>query len=477
MTDSTLATAGQTAGPDTPAQALGVVVLAAGMGTRMRSNRPKVLHPVAGRPMLRHVLDAVEVLGPQRCVVVIGPDQQVVGELAAPYATAVQRQRLGTGHAVLSARDALGSLAADPKADVLVVCGDTPLLTAATLQRLQTAKADARAGMAVLGFRAADPGGYGRLVTGDGGLLQRIVEAKDAGPDELAIELCNAGVMLARADLLFDCLARVGNANAKGEYYLTDTVALARDAGARCAVALADEEETHGVNSRAELAAAEAAMQRRLRQRALDGGATLVAPETVFLSADTELAPDVTVEPHVVFGPEVRVAQDAVIRSFTHLTGARIGPGAEVGPYARLRPGAQVGERAKVGNFVEIKNAELQRGAKANHLSYLGDTTVGEGANVGAGTITCNYDGFLKYRTEIGAGAFIGSNTALVAPVTVGAGAIVAAGSVVTVDVPADALGVARAQQKTVEGAGARFRRARQAAKDAAKADKSSGKQ
>ena len=442
---------------------LGVVVLAAGQGTRMRSSRPKVLHPVAGKAMLRHVLDAVEQLQPARCVVVVGPGQTAVAEAAAPHATAWQTERLGTGHAVQCAQAALGDLAADPHAELLVTCGDTPLLTAATLAGLRRTRAEQQADMAVLGFQATDPGAYGRLVLDGDGFLRRIVEAKDASPDELAIDRCNAGVLLARADLLFEALARVTDDNAKGEYYLTDVVAVARGDGARIAVALSPESEMQGVNSRADLAAAEAIMQQRLRTRALEQGVTLVAPETVFLSHDTALSPDVTVEPQVVFGPGVSVAEGATIKAFSHLEGARVGASAQVGPYARLRPGTVLGEGCRVGNFVETKNAELGAGAKANHLTYLGDTVVGAAANIGAGTITCNYDGYLKHRTEIGAGAFIGSNSALVAPVTVGAGAIVGAGTTLTQDVADDALAVGRAQQRTVASGGTRFRTARQA--------------
>jgi bifunctional UDP-N-acetylglucosamine pyrophosphorylase/glucosamine-1-phosphate N-acetyltransferase len=450
-----------------PIARLAVVVLAAGQGTRMRSSRPKVLHPVAGRSMLRWVLDGVEALDPARCVVVVGPQQSCVAEAAAPYATAIQTQRLGTGHAVGCARAALGELAADPGTEVLVLCGDTPLITAETLADLRRTRAERGAGLAVLGFRAGDPGAYGRLILDADGDLARIVEAKDANAEERAIDRCNAGVMLARADLLFELLARVGNDNAKGEYYLTDVVALARRAGERCAVALGTETDAMGVNSRAELARAEAAMQRRLRARAMAGGVSLQAPDTVFFSHDTVLEADVSVEPHVVFGPGVEVGEGATIKAFSHLEGARVGAGAHVGPYARLRPGTVLGEGSRIGNFVETKNAKLAGGAKANHLTYLGDVEVGANANVGAGTITCNYDGFLKHTTRIGEGAFIGSNTALVAPVTVGAGAIVGAGTTLTHDVPDDALAVARGQQRTVEGGGARFRASREKAKAA----------
>ncbi len=427
----------------------------------MRSTRPKVLHEVAGRSMLAHVLANVAALDPAEVVVVVGPDMPQVAEAAAPHRTVVQQERLGTGHAVQSVQSALGGLIESPDAEVLVVCGDTPLMTAATLERLRAARRDRQAGLSVLGFQAAEPGGYGRLVTGNDGALLRIVEAKDASPEELALDTCNAGLICARADLLFELLARVDNANAKGEYYLTDVVGLAVAAGESCALALAEEDEVQGVNARAELAQAEAAMQSRLRARAMAAGATLIAPETVFFSHDTALAPDVIVEPHVVFGPGVQVGEGARIKGFSHLEGARVEAGASVGPYARLRPGAVIGEGAHIGNFVEVKNATLAAGAKANHLSYIGDSTVGEGANIGAGTITCNYDGFGKHRTEIGAGAFIGSNTALVAPVKVGARAVIGAGSTITAEVPDDALSVARGRQETRAGGAKRLRELR----------------
>lgn len=439
---------------------LAVVVLAAGRGTRMRSDAAKVLHPLAGRAMLDYVLDAATALGPVRLTVVVGPGMSDVADAAAPHASVIQRQRLGTGHAVLAARATLGPLADDAEADVLVLCGDTPLITSDVLARLRTAR-DGH-GLAVLGFRAQAPGGYGRLIREESGELARIVEAKDADEAELAVDVCNAGILCARAPLLFRLLEQVGNDNAAGEYYLSDVVALARAAGERCALALADEASVQGVNTRAELARAEAAMQARLRARAMAAGASLVAPETVFLAHDTELAADVVVQPHVVFGPGVRVAAGAEIKSFTHLEGAQVAAGAVVGPYARLRPGAAVGEDARVGNFVEMKNATLARGAKANHLTYLGDVEIGEDVNIGAGTITCNYDGFAKHRTVIGAGAFIGSNTALVAPVTVGSGAIVGAGSTITRDVPADAVSLARSAQAERPQAARRLRASRQ---------------
>jgi len=448
------------------AQPLAVVVLAAGEGTRLRSARPKVLHPVAGRAMLAHVLRAAEGLDPARVAVVVGPDMDTVTAAAEPHPSVVQHQRLGTGHAVQTARPLLdeAGLAGDD-AEVLVLYGDTPLVTTATLARLRAARTGTGADLAVLGFRPAEPGAYGRLIRDAAGTVSRIVEAREATEAELAIDLCNAGVVCARAGTLFALLDRVDNANAKGEYYLTDVVGHAAAAGLVTALAEADPAEVQGVNTRAELAAAEAAMQARLRAAALAGGATLIAPETVTLCADTALAPDVTVEPQVIFGPGVRVGDGATIKGFSHIAGATVAAGAVVGPFARLRPGTELGEGARVGNFVEVKAARLGAGAKANHLSYLGDVEVGAGANVGAGTITCNYDGYRKARTEIGAGAFIGSNTALVAPVRVGAGAIVGAGTTLIRDVADDALATARAEQHTRPGAAARFREARQASK------------
>jgi bifunctional UDP-N-acetylglucosamine pyrophosphorylase/glucosamine-1-phosphate N-acetyltransferase len=444
------------------ASTLAVVVLAAGMGTRMRSRRPKVCHAVAGRPMIRHVLDALEPLGAARTVVVIGPGMAELAEQVAPARPVVQAERLGTGHAVLAAEDALGDLASDPTAEVIVALGDTPLVTAGTFDRLRRRRAEAEADLAVLGFQPDDPGGYGRLICDQSGALQRIVEAKDATAEELAVATCHAGMVCARAPVLFDLLRRVGNDNAKGEYYLTDIVALANAAGLTATHAIAPPAEVQGVNSRVDLAAAEAAMQARLRHAAMTCGATLVAPETVTLCADTVLAPDVEVQPHVVFGPGVTVGEGAAIKAFSHLEGATVGAGAQVGPYARLRPGTELSADARVGNFVETKNASLGRGAKANHLSYLGDAEVAEDANIGAGTITCNYDGYRKARTAIGAGAFIGSNTALVAPVQIGQGAVVGAGSTITRDVPDDAIAIARAEQRNRDDAARRFREMRQ---------------
>ena len=440
---------------------LAVVILAAGKGVRMASARPKVLHEVAGKAMLHHVLDAVAPLGPERVVVVVGAGMEAVAEAARPHRSVVQEPQLGTGHAVTVAREVLdGYDGRDNLGYVLVLFGDTPLVTTATLERMVRAAGDADVPVLVtLGFRSAEPAGYGRLVLDpDDGRLLGIVEAADAGPEELAIDLCNGGAMLGRGPELFALLDRVGKDNAKGEYYLTDIYALAGRDGLAARVIETEEDETLGVNSRAELAVAEAVMQRRLRDRALAGGATLIDPMTVWLSHDTRLGRDVTVEPGVFFGPGVSVGEGAVIRAFSHLEGAEIAPGAAVGPYARLRPGAVLGEGARVGNFVEVKNAVLGPGAKANHLTYLGDSEVGANANIGAGTITCNYDGFAKHRTAIGEGVFIGSNTALVAPVTVGDGAIVGAGSTITKDVAADALAVARGAQREVKGGAVKFR-------------------
>jgi len=434
------------------------IVLAAGEGTRMRSAQPKVLHEIAGRPMLAHVLAALAPLGPAATVVVVGPGMDAVAKAAAPATAVLQPSPRGTGDAVRCAAAALAQIrgAIDT---VLVLYGDTPLVESETLARLLAARQAAPpAAVAVAGMRPADPGPYGRLVCDRDGALLRIVEASDAGAAERAIGLVNGGIMALDAAAAFDLVGRIGNDNARREYYLTDIVALARAAGLCCRVAELPAEELAGVNTRAELAAAEAAMQRRLRRRALEAGVTLVAPDTVFLSADTRFGRDVTVEPNVVFGPGVSVGDGARIRAFSHLDGAAVGPGAIVGPFARLRPGAVLEERVHVGNFVEVKAARLGAGAKANHLSYLGDSEIGAGTNIGAGTITCNYDGFNKFRTIIGEDAFIGSNTALVAPVSVGRGAIVAAGSVVTGDVPDDALTIARGRQVDKPGRAAELR-------------------
>jgi len=433
------------------------VILAAGEGTRLNSARPKVLHEVAGEPMIGHVLAALRPLEPAATVVVLGRGMDAVARAVAPVPTVVQSPPRGTGDAVRAARTALaGRLAEGDIDDLLVLFGDAPLLRSEAIAALL----DARQGVAVAvaGMRPADPGPYGRLVLGPDGRLLRIVEARDAGPEELAIGLCNGGIMAIDAGRAFDLLDRIGNDNAKREFYLTDIVAIARYQGLSCRVVELPAEEVLGVNTRAELAGAETLMQERLRRRAMERGATLVAPETVFLSADTRLGRDVVVEPNVVFGPGVTVADNARIRSFSHLEGAAVGEGAIVGPFARLRPGAVLETDVHVGNFVEVKATRLGAGVKASHLSYLGDSDIGAGTNVGAGTITCNYDGFNKWRTTIGANAFIGSNTALVAPVTVGDGAYVATGSVVTSDVPPDALAIARARQVDKLGRAAELR-------------------
>ncbi|UWQ51867.1 bifunctional UDP-N-acetylglucosamine diphosphorylase/glucosamine-1-phosphate N-acetyltransferase GlmU (plasmid) [Leisingera caerulea] len=445
---------------------LAIVVLAAGRGTRMVSSKPKVLHPIAGLPMLFHAMQPAAGLDPDRCVAVAGFAAEQVSQALQehmPHAEVViQKEQLGTAHAVDQARGAL----ADFDGDVIVLFGDTPFIRPETLQAMLDARR-ASADVVVLGFEPADPARYGRLVMADG-QLQRIVEAKDASPQELQIGLCNSGVICCSRKNLFDLISRIGCSNAAQEYYLTGIVEQASDAGLACAVVTCAEEETLGINSRAELARAEVIFQTRARQAAMAAGVTLVAPETVFFAPDTRLERDVLVEPHVVFGPGVQVGEGAVVRAFSHLEGCQVGRGAVIGPYARLRPGSAIGEGAKVGNFVETKNATLEAGAKANHLSYLGDARIGAGANIGAGTITCNYDGVMKHRTAVGAGAFIGSNSALVAPVSVAAGAIVAAGSVVTRDVPADALALGRAEQDNKAGAAERLRQRQRARKAAA---------
>lgn len=443
------------------ARSLAVVILAAGLGTRMKSTLPKVMHPLAGRPMIKHLIATVATLRPERVVVVIGPGMDQVADAVAPYEVVVQEQRLGTAHALLQA----APLLADFSGDVVVLNGDGPLITPETLRALAAGRAEAdNPGVVVLGFEPEDPARYGRLVVGEG-RLQSIVEWKDASEEQRAIRLCNSGCYAFDGARLWDWLSRVGNVNAAGEYYITDVVGLARADGALCAHVVGQTEELMGVNSRAELAEAEAVVQRALRLRAMDNGATLVAPETVYFSWDTIIGRDVVIWPHVVFGPHVTVGDGVVIKGFCHLEGASIAAGADVGPYARLRPGADIGRDAHIGNFVEIKKSRIEDGAKVNHLSYIGDAVVGAKANVGAGTITCNYDGFHKSQTVIGAGAFIGSNSALVAPVTVGKGAIVGAGSVITRDVTDGALAVARGTQMEMPGWADHFRTAKADAK------------
>ena len=446
---------------------IAAIVLAAGKGTRMKSDLHKVLHPVAGRPMIEHLLATVAALGAERSVVVVGSGREQLEPVAERRGgtVVVQEPQLGTAHAVQQAETALAGF----EGDVLILYGDTPLVSEETLGRmLDRLHADDHPAVVVLASRPPDPLRYGRVIADEDGLIARMVEYTDATEEERGIDLCNSGLMAVRSHDLWPLLSGVENDNAAAEYYLPDIVMLAATVGRRSAVVETDWQEVAGVNSRAELAAVEALWQERRRVEAMADGASLVAPETVWFSHDTELGRDVLVEPNVVFGPGVSIADGARIRAFSHLEGATVAAGAEIGPYARLRPGAEIGEKAKVGNFVEVKKARLGPGAKANHLSYIGDADVGAGANIGAGTITCNYDGFLKYPTRIGEGAFIGSNSALVAPVTIGPGAIVGAGSVVTKDVAPDALALARGEQKERPGWAARFREA-MAAKKAAK--------
>ena len=431
------------------------ILLAAGKGTRMKSSLPKVMHRIAGRTMVGHVLDHLGPLALSRTVVVVAPGMDDVAAEVAPNPTAIQAEQLGTGHAVGCARAALGDFAGD----VLVLYGDTPFVATETVRRMLERRRQAdNPAIVVLGMRPADPTGYGRLVQGADGGLDRIVEHKDATEAERAIGLCNSGVMAIDGAALWGLIDRLDNKNAKGEFYLTDCIAHARRDGRRCAIVEAPAEELLGVNSRVELAGAEALFQQAMRRKVMEEGATLTDPGSVFFAADTRIGRDVVIGPNVQFGPGVEIADEVEIRAFSHIEGARIARGATVGPFARIRPGSVIGERARVGNFVEIKKAELGAGAKAPHLTYLGDATIGANANIGAGTITCNYDGFVKAKTKIGAGAFIGSDTSLVAPVTVGEGAIVAAGSVITRDVPADALAVARGEQVDKPGWAKRFR-------------------
>jgi bifunctional UDP-N-acetylglucosamine pyrophosphorylase/glucosamine-1-phosphate N-acetyltransferase len=432
------------------------IVLAAGEGTRMRSLRPKVLHEIAGRSLLAHVLRAVRAAGGTSEAVVVGPDADAVAAEARRVLSDVdifvQSERLGTAHAVLAAKAAI-SRGAD---DVLVIYGDTPLIRPQTLLRMRAAIADGAA-IAVLGFRPQDPTGYGRLVL-EGGELVAIREEADASATERDISLSNGGLMAFAGKSALPILERIGRNNRKGEFYLTDAVAIARAMKLKAIAIETEEDDVRGINTKTQLAETEAVLQQRLRKAAMDAGVTLVAPETVFLSADTQFGRDVVVEPFVVFGPGVTVDDNAVIHSFTHLVQAHVGKGALVGPFARLRPGARLGADVHIGNFVEIKASEIEDGAKANHLAYIGDSRLGAGSNFGAGAIVCNYDGAAKHRTDIGKGAFIGSNSALVAPVTIGDGAYVASGSVITHDVPPDGLAIARERQVVKENRAARLR-------------------
>ena len=443
--------------------AIACVILAAGMGTRMKSAMPKVLHRAGGRSLLGHVLCATSEVNSERVCVVVGPQMQSVADETVaflPGATVFeQAERNGTAHAVSMAMPGLEGF----EGKVLILYGDVPLIEASTLQQLCDVVDDTST-MAVLGFEAADPHGYGRLI-GSGNRLLAIREELDATDEERRVTNCNSGVICIKASALLEWLPLISDDNAKGEFYLTDLVELCNDAGQKCGFVLCDEDQVRGVNDRCQLALISDILQTRYRTKAMLGGATLVAPDTVYLSADTRLGRDVVIEPNVTMGPGVEIADGAHIYSFSHLEGAKIGQSAVVGPFARLRPGADLAKGSKVGNFVEIKNATIEAGAKVNHLSYVGDTRVGEQANIGAGTITCNYDGFFKHHTDIGAGAFIGSNSALVAPVKIGDGAIVGSGSVVTKDVAPDSLVVARGRQEERVGWAARFRKLMRAKK------------
>lgn len=446
------------------------VILAAGKGTRMKSALPKVMHAVGGRPMMDWSVALAREVGCARIVAVVHPSQDVlIAHLKAHHpdvAIAFQDPPQGTGHAVRCAEAALEGFGGE----MAVLYGDSPLVPASVIEELFTRVAGG-ASLGVLGFEAAEPGLYGRLITNAAGDLEAIVEAREATPEQLKVRICNSGVMAGKAGDMFRLLKKITNQNAKGEYYLTDLVGLARAEGGRCALVTATEDDLIGCDSKADLAEAEGIFQTRKRRALMEAGVTLVAPETVFFAHDTEIAADVVVEPNVVFGPGVKVAGGARIKAFSHLEGAVVGESCLVGPFARLRPGTVLAANVHVGNFVETKNTAMGEGAKANHLAYLGDGTIGAGANIGAGTIFCNYDGFQKHQTDVGAGAFVGSNSALVAPVTIGDGAYVGSGSVITKDVPADALSVGRAQQMTREGWAKSFR-ARKAAEKAAKGKK-----
>jgi bifunctional UDP-N-acetylglucosamine pyrophosphorylase/glucosamine-1-phosphate N-acetyltransferase len=446
------------------------IVLAAGKGTRMKSVLHKVLHPIAGRPMLDHLLASVAKLQPERTVIVSGHGREQIVAACGDRATiVVQEPQLGTGHAVQQAETALKGFVGD----VIVLYGDVPFVAHSTMrQMLDRLGDDDNPAAVVLAFKAADPGAYGRVISVDGQTIVKMVEYKDASEAERQVDLCNSGMMAVRAEDLFGLLARVGNDNAAGEYYLPDIIKVAAQDGRKSKYIETHEREVRGINSRAELAAAEAQWQEFRREEAMAEGASLVAPETVFFSYDTQLGRDVTVEPNVVFGPGVKVADGATIHAFCHLENCDVGEGASVGPFARLRPGARLGQGAKVGNFVEIKNAVLGDGAKVNHLSYVGDAEVGAKANIGAGTITCNYDGYFKHKTIIGERAFIGSNSALIAPLSIGADAIVAAGSAVSRDVAAGELRMVRAEQLVKPGWADRFHDAMKKKRAEAKAKK-----
>jgi bifunctional UDP-N-acetylglucosamine pyrophosphorylase/glucosamine-1-phosphate N-acetyltransferase len=440
---------------------IAIIVLAAGEGTRMQSSLPKVLHKAGGRTLLGHVIKAASQVAPKRAVVVAGPQMEATAGEARRFmpgaVTVIQEKRQGTAHAVSMAEPALSGF----KGTVLVLYGDVPLIAPSTITALAESVTP-ETPLAVLAFRAADPKGYGRLILKSGRFIA-IREELDASPAERKIDLCNSGFIAAHSDLLWRLLPRIGNDNTKGEYYLTDLVELAVKEKVGVAHTVCAEEEVHGVNTRAQLAEVERLLQARYRAAAMERGATLIAPDTVFFSADTELGRDVVVEPHVVFGPGVTVGDNVSILAFSHIEGAAIASGARIGPFARLRPGADIGESAHIGNFVEVKKAKIEKGVKANHLAYIGDARVGAGSNIGAGTITCNYDGFEKHFTEIGKDVFVGSNAALVAPVKIGDGANIGAGSVITRDVPGDAMAIARGRQETRQGLAAKYRATKRA--------------
>ncbi len=445
---------------------IAAIVLGAGQGTRMKSSKPKVMHEIASRPMVSHLIATLEKVGVEKMTVVIGPSMDCIKDEVAPYTTAVQEKQLGTANAVMSAKGELDGFVGD----VIIAYGDSPLVTEETFSKM-IEKRNQGASVVVLGFTPIDAGKYGRLVV-KAGELDKIVEFKDANEAERAIKLCNSGFMCVDGSILFDMLAKVKNNNAAGEYYLTDIVEIAKSMGLKCGVVEGSEEEFMGANSRSDLAKVEAIVQNRLREKIMDNGVTLINPETVTFAYDTEIANDVVIEPFVVFGKGVKVASNVTIRAFSHLEGATIGAHAEVGPYARLRPQAVLSEGAKIGNFVEIKKSNIGVGTKVNHLTYIGDADVGDKTNVGAGTITCNYDGYNKSRTIIGKDVFVGSNTCFVAPVTVGDGAMTGAGSVITSNVNSDALAISRAKQRDIDGFAPKFRAEKKAEKEAKKLSK-----
>ncbi len=436
------------------------VVLAAGQGTRMKSDLPKVLHKIAGRPMVCHLLATVDALNAEKAVVVVGPGMDLVADAVAPHSVAVQHKQQGTGDAVKAAREELQGF----KGSVLVLYGDTPLVKKETLEEMVRLRENG-ASVVVLGFEPSDPGRYGRLIVKDG-VLEKIVEFKDASEQEKAVRLCNSGVMCLDGEKLFGWLDRLKNNNAAGEYYLTDVVALARADGCSAVVVTGTEEEMAGANSRADLAMIEGIVQKRLREKFLAQGVTMTDPDTVYFSYDTVLGKDITIEPSVIFEPGCVVEDNVEIKGFCHFEGTHIRSGAKVGPFARLRPGADIGNGCHIGDFVEIKNAVIENGAKVNHLSYIGDARIGEKTNIGAGTITCNYDGYFKSKTEIGAGAFIGSDTVIVAPCTIGDGAMTAAGSVITKNVEPNAMAVSRGKQTALVGWAEKFREQKKALKE-----------